>query len=102
MLFRNLFLVGADVENEALQRGHEGHALRASTRNMVCYFSYDHVALRASKGENGSIRSVSRRMGHTGPYGMTKVPANVFAIDCDQVGMRYDPKSGHYTARPLR
>ena len=95
LLFRNLFLVAADVENEALQRGHEGQSLPAATRNVVCYFSYDDLALRASKGANASIRSVSRRLGHTGPYDMTKVPANVFAVDCDQVAMQYDPKSGH-------
>ncbi len=95
LLFRNLFLVAADVENEALQRGHEGQSLPAATRNVVCYFSYDDIALRASKGANASIRNVSRRLGHTGPYDMTKVPANVFAVDCDQVAMQYDPKSGH-------
>jgi esterase/lipase superfamily enzyme len=95
LLFRNLFLVAADVENESLQRGHEGQSLTAATRNVVVYFSYDDLALRASKGANASMRSVSRRLGHTGPYDMTKVPANVFAVDCDRVAMRYDPKSGH-------
>ncbi len=95
LLFRNLFLVAADVKNETLERGHEGQSLPAATRNVVCYFSYDDVALRASKGANASPRNVSRRLGHTGPYDMTKVPANVYAIDCDRVAMRYDPKSGH-------
>jgi hypothetical protein len=62
-----------------------------AARNVVVYFSYDDLALRASKGANASLRSVSRRLGHTGPYDMTKVPANVYAIDCDKVAMRYDP-----------
>ncbi len=95
LLFRNLFLMAADVANETLQRGHEGESLTAAARNVVCHFSYDDLALRASKSANASLRSVSRRLGHTGPYDMTKVPANVYAVDCDQVAMRYDPKSGH-------
>ena len=95
LLFRNLLLVAADLENETLERGHEGEPLVASARNVVVYYSYDDLALRASKGANVSLRSVSRRLGHTGPFDMTKVPANVFAIDCDKVAMRYDPGRGH-------
>lgn len=95
LLFRNLFMVAADVKNETLERGHEGQSLPAAARNVVCYFSYDDLALRASKGANASPRNVSRRLGHTGPYDMTKVPANVYAVDCDQVAMQYDSKSGH-------
>jgi esterase/lipase superfamily enzyme len=95
LLFRNLFLVAADLENESLQRGHEGESLTAASRNVVVYFSYDDLALRASKGANAQLRNVSRRLGHTGPYDMTRVPANVFAIDCDNVAMTYDPSRGH-------
>lgn len=95
LLFRNLFLVAADLENETLQRGHEGEAIPASTRNVSVYYAYDDLALRASKGANAQLRNVSRRLGHTGPYDMRSVAANVFAIDCDNVAMPYDPQRGH-------
>jgi esterase/lipase superfamily enzyme len=95
LMFRNLFLIAADLENRTLERGHEGESLVAAARSVVVYFSSDDLALRASKGANASLRSVSRRLGHTGPYDMTKVPANVYSVDCDQVAMRYDPISGH-------
>ena len=95
LIFRNLFMVAADVENETLERGREGGALPASSRNVVVYYSYDDIALRASKGANASVRGVSRRLGHTGPYDMTKMPANVYSIDCDRVAMTYDPGKGH-------
>jgi len=95
LIFRNLFLVAADVENETLERGREGEMLPATSRNVIVYYSYDDIALRASKGANASTRSVSRRLGHTGPYDMTKMPANVYSIDCDRVAMTYDPGRAH-------
>ena len=41
------------------------------------------------------ILIVSRRLGHTGPERMEKVPGRVYAIDCDDFDNTLDPPSGH-------
>ena len=55
----------------------------------------DDLALRASKVANLANSVASRRLGHTGPEDMTKVPKNVFAVDCDEVNTKYDFPKGH-------
>lgn len=95
LIFRNLFLTAADIENDCLESGREGEHLAPSTRNVVVYHSFEDIALRASKAANASLRAVGRRMGHTGPYDMSKVADNVFAVNCDSVAMEYDPGKGH-------
>jgi esterase/lipase superfamily enzyme len=95
LLFRNVFMAAADVENETLQRDQDGGMIPMMARNVVVYHTYEDLALRASKAANASTRSVSRRLGHTGPYDMTKVPANVYAVNCDSFAMAYDPNKGH-------
>ncbi len=95
LLFRNIFMAAADVENETLERTHEGGLIPMAARNVVVYHTFDDMAMRASKAANAGIRSVSRRLGHTGPYDMTKVPANVYAASCDAVALAYDPNRGH-------
>ena len=92
-LFRNVFLPAADLINETLERGRDGHLITIAARNVVVYFAYDDLALRASKAANAM--QVSRRLGHTGPYDMSKVPAHVFAKDCDDFNNDYDPPLGH-------
>lgn len=93
MFFRNSFLIAADIVNESLESQREGRYINMASKNVVSYFASDDLALRASKVINA--RDVSRRLGHTGPYDMTKVPANVYAVDCDNVNMLYDPLKGH-------
>ena len=93
LVFRNAFLVAADVINETLERGHDGKLIPIASRNVVVYFAADDLALRASKVANA--RQVSRRLGHTGPEDMARVPANVYAKDCDNFNNQYDTKSGH-------
>jgi esterase/lipase superfamily enzyme len=93
MLFRNCFLAAADIVNESLNSDGEGRYIHIASRNTVVYFASDDLALRASKVVNA--RDVSRRLGHTGPFDMTQVPASVYAIDCDEVNTRYDSPTGH-------
>lgn len=93
LLFRNLFLAAADVVNETLEAGHSGHLLTVASRNLVVYHAADDLALRASKVANA--RQVSRRLGHTGPETISRLPANVYAKDCDEFNMAYDPGVGH-------
>lgn len=95
LLFRNVFLVAADIVNESLERGREGEYICQSARNVSVYFASDDLALRASKAANLKNKIASRRLGHTGPENMKLVPGNVYAIDCDDLNTRYDPPKGH-------
>lgn len=95
LLFRNVFLVAADIVNESLERGRMGEYICQSARNVSVYFASDDLALRASKTANLKNKIASRRLGHTGPENMELVPGNVYAIDCDDLNTQYDSPKGH-------
>jgi esterase/lipase superfamily enzyme len=95
LLFRNTFLVAADIVNESLEYGQEGRYICDCSRNVSVYFASDDLALRASKVANLKNSVASRRLGHTGPENLDKTPRNVFAIDCDDVNTLYDDPKGH-------
>ena len=95
LLFRNTFLVAADIVNESLEEGQSGRLICQSSRNVSVYFASDDLALRASKAANLKSRVASRRLGHSGPEDMRKVQTNVYAIDCDDLNTRYDFPKGH-------
>ena len=95
MLFRNTFLVAADLVNESLHRGNSGELICHASRNVSVYYASDDLALRASKASNLINKIASRRLGHTGPEDMACVPNNVYSIDCDEINMAYDRLSGH-------
>lgn len=95
LIFRNVFLVAADIENESLQRGERGELITDSARNVVVYYAADDLALRSSKMANLRNRIASRRLGHSGPENMERVAANVYAVDCDDVNTLYDHPRGH-------
>jgi|JFJP01.1.fsa_nt_gi esterase/lipase superfamily enzyme len=94
LVFRNIFMVAADIVNEALESGQEGQYIPVAARNVVVYYAADDFAMRASKVANvGTI--ASRRLGHTGPEHMDRVSKNVYAVDCDNFNNRYDSPTGH-------
>ena len=95
LIFRNTFLVAADIVNESLERGHPGELICHASRNVVVYFASDDLALRASKVANLKNKVASRRLGHTGPENMELTPSNVYAVDCDEVNSIYDNPKGH-------
>lgn len=95
LLFRNTFLVAADIVNESLHKGRPGELISHASRNVVVYYASDDLALRASKVSNLKNAEASRRLGHTGPEDMEQTPKNVYAIDCDEVNSVYDPPKGH-------
>jgi esterase/lipase superfamily enzyme len=95
LIFRNTFMVAADVVNETLQEGEVGELICHASRNVVVYHASDDLALRASKVSNLKNKIASRRLGHTGPEDMDKTPNNVFRVDCDDVNTSYDPPKGH-------
>jgi esterase/lipase superfamily enzyme len=94
LLFRNQFLVAADIISESLE-GPDGGLMSKCARNISVYFAADDVALRASKAVNLKHNLASRRLGHTGPENMAKVPKNVYALDCNEVNTVYDSLLGH-------
>lgn len=95
LLFRNSFLVAADVVNESLEVGGSGETICHASRNVCVYFASDDLALRSSKVSNLKNRVASRRLGHTGPENMGKVPKNVYSFDCDNFNNTYDNPIGH-------
>ena len=95
LIFRNSFLVAADIVNESLEEGQAGRLISESARNVVVYHASDDLALRASKVSNLKNKVASRRLGHSGPEDMKKVQSNVYAIDCDNFNNKYDWPKGH-------
>jgi esterase/lipase superfamily enzyme len=95
LLFRNTYLVAADIENESVHKGHAGELISHASRNVVVYYASDDLALRSSKVANLKNKIASRRLGHTGPENMALTPTNVYAVDCDDVNTAYDTPLGH-------
>lgn len=95
LLFRNSFLVAADIENESIHRGARGEPICDASRNVVVYFASGDLALRSSKAANLKNKIASRRLGHNGPENMDLTPQNVYIVDCDDVNNIYDKPKGH-------
>jgi esterase/lipase superfamily enzyme len=95
LIFRNTFLIAADIVNESLEIGKPGEHISYASRNVTVYHASDDLALRASKVSNLKNKIASRRLGHTGPEDIAKVPANVYSVDCDDVNTSYDTPKGH-------
>lgn len=94
-VFRNVFMVAADVANDCLAPDGDGAAIPDAARNVVVYHAADDLALRSSKVANVRNKLVRRRLGHTGPAGWPgRCPENVAAVDCDAFNCRYD-RLGH-------
>ena len=94
-VFRNIFMVAADVVNEALEKGNGGQYIPLACRNLTVYYASDDFALRSSKVSNLKNKIVSRRLGHTGPEDMRRISKNVYAIDCDEFNNTLDRPAGH-------
>lgn len=95
LIFRNTFLVAADIVNESLEQGANGDYICQSSRNVVVYFASDDLALRSSKAANVANKVVSRRLGHSGPESPDVLPRNVYSVDCDEINNLYDNPKGH-------
>jgi esterase/lipase superfamily enzyme len=95
LIFRNTFMVAADVVNETMHVEKSGELICHASRNVVVYHASDDLALRASKASNLKNKIASRRLGHTGPEDMDQTPKNVYSVDCDDVNNKYDRPKGH-------
>ncbi|WP_234976438.1 alpha/beta hydrolase [Vibrio quintilis] len=95
-LFRNTFLVAADIPNEALEKGEDGRYIVDSSRNVVVYYANDDLAMPASKIANIKYMTLSRRMGMTGPETLNVLPEKVKEVDCDDFNNEFDMKGHSY------
>lgn len=95
LIFRNTFLVAADLVNESLEKWKSGEHICRASRNVCVYYASDDLALRASKVSNLRNSIASRRLGHTGPEDMSRVLNNVYTVDCDNFNNAYDKPMGH-------
>jgi esterase/lipase superfamily enzyme len=95
LLFRNIFMVAADVVNHTLEKGNKGELITHAARNVVVYYANDDLAMPASKLINLKNRTVSRRLGMTGPEQLEKVARNVYEVDCDNFNNTFDKPKGH-------
>ena len=62
-VFRNIFMVAADVVNETLEKNNSGQYIPSACRNLTVYYASDDFALRSSKVANLKNKIVSRRLG---------------------------------------
>lgn len=95
LIFRNIFLSAADLVNEALEANKEGMWIPLVARNVVIYYASDDWALRSSIVANLVNLAASRRLVQSGPEDFSKIPSNVFALDCGNFNNFYDPIIGH-------
>lgn len=98
-LFNNVFLMAADIPNEALEREEKGRSITMAARRVLCYYANDDFAMSASKISNTRNAVFTRRLGHTGPENMNKVPDHVYAINCDKFNNKFDRKGHSYFLR---
>ena len=96
-LFRNVFMVAADVVNHTLERKEKGRYITDSARNVVVYYANDDLAMPASKVANLKNMTASRRLGMTGPESMSekRLARNVYEVDCDNFNNSWGDKKGH-------
>ena len=95
LLFKNVFLMAADIVNESLEEGQKGRLISQASRNVTVYYASDDLALRSSKFSNLKNMIASRRLGHSGPENYKKIQSNVYSIDCDNFNNKYDTPMGH-------
>jgi esterase/lipase superfamily enzyme len=94
-IFRNVFMAAPDIKNEALEKGADGQFIPDSARNVFVYYAYDDFAMPASKVANVGEKTLSRRLGMTGPENLEKTPRNVYEVDCSSFNNRFDSPTGH-------
>lgn len=87
LMFRNIFMVAADVNNDTFN-SIEGKSISYACKNLAIYYAGDDQALRGSKVINASTNGIKRRLGHSGPT-ENNLP-NITSIDCDSVNSKYD------------
>lgn len=89
MIFRNIFMVAADVTERTLEPNQKGSYIPYAGKNVVVYYAGDDRALQGSKLVNMENRVITKRLGHGGPTSASMVQ-NVYGVNCDPVNSKYD------------
>lgn len=80
-LFTETLMVGADVDNAALETDGDGIAIANFSRRVTVYYNANDGALLASRdAKHGG----TRRLGRNGPEDFSKLDSRVNAIDCSK------------------
>ncbi|ODP99248.1 alpha/beta hydrolase [Salinivibrio sp. SS2] len=94
--FRHIFMVAADVDNQALEPQQPGRSVLDAAKQVHIYYAADDLAMAASKVVNMRHRTITRRLGMTGPENLDVLPAHkVTVTDCDAFNDQFDPSWGH-------
>ena len=94
-MFRNIFLIAADLNNSTLEPKERGAIICDSARNVIVYHANDDLALRASKIINEKNMTATVRLGQSGARDINNIPSNVYQVDCDDFNREYDFPLGH-------
>ncbi|MEF1308594.1 alpha/beta hydrolase [Vibrio mytili] len=92
LMFDEIYLMAADIPNNALEEGQPGRWLLQAANHVVCFYAKDDFAMPASKVMNLPHRSYTRRLGQTGPK--HPIP-QIEVMDCSSFNQKLDPPKGH-------
>lgn len=94
IVFKNTFLIAADIPNHDLQKGEPGSVICDASAHVHVSYAPDDLALNASKIANIKNRIASRRLGHTGIEDISLCLDNITQVNCNEFNNQYD-KLGH-------
>ena len=82
-VFRNIFLVAADIGQHTLEADRRGRCLSDAARNVTVYYANDDWAFSSTVTRRRA--TATRRLGQAGPADLSATAPNVYAVDCDDV-----------------
>ena len=98
-IFKNIFLMAADEDNDTFEFDHKMARLPELTEAVQIYYSASDGALRISDVTKGQ----PDRLGSTGPRKLSDLPHKVVLIDCNDVNQTLplsDAAHQYYRKRP--
>jgi esterase/lipase superfamily enzyme len=97
-LFRNVFLMAADEDNDSFEHTHKFAPLAALSDAIHVYYAANDMALRISR----DTKNAEDRLGASGPRKLSDLPLKVTLIDCERVSDTGDDDRRHqyYRNRP--
>ncbi|MBN8439513.1 MAG: alpha/beta hydrolase [Candidatus Accumulibacter sp.] len=94
-MFRNAFLIAADIPSNALEDDQPGRFISSASRNVSVYYAGDDKRMRESVAANAFRGITTSRLGDNGPDRPERTRGNVYRIDCDRFNHDLDHKAGH-------
>ena len=94
-LANNIFLVAPDVINRALEPECDASDIVSVADNVVIYYAVDDLAMLASELANSTKGESQQRLGKLGAADITKLPENVYQVNCQDFNNRFEFIIGH-------